>query len=149
MNTKKKLALTKLLFFLSIVLSLGSFVTIGKGYGEIYPFYYWKLFSQPYGWDGAVDDYRVYAKKDSKDTWVRLENHGYKDIDQDDYFYLILNQVNLYEEDSTLARKKLLTFCQYIAPEYDKYKIVKETFNPYHVNLKADSCSKEDIIFIP
>ena len=149
MGTKKRLALTKILFFLSIALSIGSFVTIKKGYGEIYPFFYWKLFSQPTGWNGIVEDYRVYAKKDSSNKWVRLENHGYKDFDQDDYFYFILKQANLYEEDSILARKKTLIFCKYIAPEYSSYKIVKETFNPYHTVLKKDSCIKEDIIFLP
>jgi len=61
MNTDQKLLATKGLVIISIILSFLSFLNTKKGTKEIYPFFYWKLYSQPLGNTYTFNDFRIYA----------------------------------------------------------------------------------------
>jgi hypothetical protein len=73
MNIKQNLYITKFLFFISIILSIGTFFNQKNGGSEIYPFYHWKLFSQPLGNYYTFDSYRIYGITTNNDT-VRIPN---------------------------------------------------------------------------
>jgi len=144
---------TRLFVIISIFLSALSFWTTQKGWSEVYPFYFWKLYSQPAGWAKSYTSYRVYVKKEKNSSWTRLANRNRATFNRDETLYFLnpITQriINSKSENNSHDLKKLKTFCEYIAPNYDHYKIVAETFNPLeivHNSLKYDTLT---VIQIP
>jgi len=65
---------TKLLFFVSILLALSSMVLIERGGYEIYPFFSWKLFTNPSGNSKVTEQYRMYRIQ--KNDTMRLSHRA-------------------------------------------------------------------------
>ena len=112
-----------ILFFSSIILSITSFVLTFFNQKEIYPFFYWRLYSQPLGSKLNFKDYRLYGVRD-KDT-TRLPNKGYPYLNQDDYYYFLTNHIDIKNNKQKYS-KKIHSFGKLINPNFDYYLIGEE-----------------------
>ena len=142
-----KLHITKILFWISIIFSTLSFLLSINNKKEIYPFFYWKLYTQPLGSNLSVNDYRLYGIINN-DT-VRITNTGYPNLNQDDYYYFLSNEASKIknkQKDSTYYKIRLQDFGKFIAPKYDSYLLVEENFNPIDF-YKNNSSYYKKIIF--
>lgn len=145
----KALRYTFFLVLLSVLFSIASLSTSRVGWGEMYPFFYWKLYSQPIGREGGVENIRVYAKNTFDEHWTRVANKNYQDIDPDEHNYFLgyhALQVENQTSEAESSKKRLLIFAGYIAPEYDHYKIVKELHRPQDILNGNDLYSTEDLV---
>lgn len=131
MNFKFKLIATQWLFFISIILSIGSFIIKKNGGSEIYPFFYWKLYTQPLGNNLVYQDYRIYGVNNTNDT-IRIPNKGYKNFNQDDYYYFLTieaNKVINNEIEIKKHKKRLFEFGNNIAYGFNEYLIIQEKYD--------------------
>jgi len=143
-----KLRITQGIFFLSILLSSISFLNTKFGIKEFYPFFYWKLYTQPLGNNYLYEDYRLYGVTIKNDT-VRIKNKGYANFNQDDYYYFLTgegqkimkNEINL-----NYHKKRLKDFGEFLAPNYSEYILVKESFNPITIVKNPSNYTKEIIL---
>lgn len=129
---KKRLVFTKILVITSILCAGISLITIKTSFGEVYPFFYWKLYSQPAG-NASVkvfDHYRLYAQKIKNTPFERIPIQEHKSFTKDDQQYFLRHYIPKVLENprDTNALSKLKVFAVYIAPDYQQYKIVKESY---------------------
>jgi hypothetical protein len=132
MNFKKKLKYTKFLFFISISFSIISYSLSLKGIPEIYPFFYWKLYSQPLGSNEVFNDYRLYGITKDNDT-LRIPNIGYPHFNKDDYYYFITNEASKIKSNSfelNYHKSRIQVFGEFIAPNFENYILAQEQFKP-------------------
>jgi hypothetical protein len=139
MSYKLKLKYLKVLFLISILFSILSFFSKTSGGKELYPFFYWKLYTQPLGSNGIFDDYRIYGITEEKDT-IRIPNIGYDFFNQDDYYYYLLGEAQKIsnQKNIELIQTRLHSFGKNIAPQYEYYILVKEEFNPIELTINKD-----------
>jgi hypothetical protein len=133
MNIQTRLRLTKTLVVVSIIGSIFSVYTSEKGLGEIYPFFFWKLYSQPLGTQRTCTEYRIYSRDKDGSAFKRNPIHATKTFTLDEYLYSFNYLVTHSLEDSLNAgdyRKKLLIFSRHVVPGKKDYKIVSETYRP-------------------
>ena len=115
-------------------MSVVSFFTTMKGWSEVYPFYFWKLYSQPAGWAYSLDDLRIYARTNSNEPWERISNANRSTFNKDETLYFLRHIVpRIQEENSVEDHKKLKVFCEFLLPEYSQFKIVQESYNPLEI----------------
>lgn len=145
MEMKKRLKAMKILIGISLVGSLGSVYTDKMKWGEIYPFFHWKLFSQPTGWDLKVIEHRIYGVKPNGES-VRLKNQVRKTFTSDEINYTLEYLITLPEEKE--RNEKLKIFCRYLAPEFSSYKIVEEVYNPLVIMKDFDNYDKKTLFEI-
>ena len=117
---------------------MASVFTTRTGWSEIYPFYFWKLYSQPAGWSYSFDDLRVYGKNVNDENWSRIKNEDRNTFKRDETLYFLRHVIKRIENpDSEMSYqrdlKKLKVFCEFLAPEYAKHKVVRETYNPKEI----------------
>lgn len=136
--------LTQALVLLSIVLSFASLVTTSKGYGEIYPFFYWKLFSQPNGSRHHDHVYRIYVSGPDS-TLKRLPIENISTYTKDDVMY----SLDYFVSDTLYGREKLEVLCHYLYPEYKEYYIYKEEYVPLDILENSDNYDTLLITKIP
>ena len=151
MKLDQKLLFTKILFSLSLLLSATSFISNRYGGPSIYPFTYWKLYTQPLGNVSPIDDYRIYAITLNNDT-LRIENKGYNYMNNDDYYYfLTLEASKIKEKKYSLSyhKQRIFDFGQFIAPNHLKYLLVKESFDPFEISKDSSKFRKEIILSTP
>ena len=136
---------TYYLFGVSLVLSFLSFFTIKRGYGEIYPFYTWRLFTKPSGTSTTDLQYRLYGIS-KKDT-VRLRNTESPLFDGNEKASMINNLGTKIAEnkDDQESKGKLLRFAKEVEPGYQSYLLVKESFNAQKIDKKDFIMSAEII----
>lgn len=108
---------------ISLVMSL-------KGKGEFYPFFYWKLYTQPIGWDHQTIVTRIYAKNASDTAYSRIPLKSYHSFSKDEVCYSLDYAVSLMKDDSIKANSMLLSLCRQLEPQYRSYRIVREEYNP-------------------
>ncbi len=121
------------LFISSIVLSLFSFLTINKGYGELYPFFTWRLFTKPSASSTNDIQYKLYGISE-KDT-VRLLNDNSPLFDGNEKFSMINKLGSTVDlEGNGETKKKLYRFARVIEPGYEKYLLMKESFNGQRID---------------
>ncbi len=130
----KRSMLTKALVFLSIVLSCTSLITTARGWGEIYPFFYWKLFSQPNGSHHQDHVYRIYVP-DSDSILKRLPIEHKATYTKDDIMYSLAYFVS----DTLYGKEKLRALCRYLYPEFREYHIYKEEYAPLDILRNPDN----------
>jgi hypothetical protein len=147
---KTALRNTKIIVVVSIVLSCLSYFTTQKGWSEIYPFYFWKLYSQPAGWQQKYTAYRIYAKNENDPNWTRLKNDNRATFNRDETLYFLNPITNrIIESASKKDIQKLGVFCRYIAPEYSQHKVVAEVFNPLDLLEDENNYDTSTVIIIP
>lgn len=145
---------TKWFVIIGMVLSLLSFFTTMKGWSEIYPFYYWKLYSQPTGWSYSFDDLRVYAKNKKDTNWTRIKNEDRNTFKRDETLYFLRHIIARIEHPVSKEAyhkdvAKLKVFCAFLVPEYDRYKVVKETYNPKEIMKNLTKYDTTTVVKIP
>ena len=133
-SAKSRFKYTRILVVASMAGSLLTTVTGKFGYGELYPFANWKLFTQPLGSNNLVSEFRIYTLAPEDTTWERQEvAQLYNNFTRDEYSYTLsgLTQAALSgNTDSATVYSRLLNFAKYAAPGAAAYKIVRETYQP-------------------
>lgn len=135
MNISKQLFYTQLIIFLSMPLGLMSIVTSKVNLGNIYPFFSWKLYSQPLGTNGRFAEYRIYSKNNNETTYHRNPIKELSTFTTDEYVYTLNYFVAKTIEDPTKYKSRLLAACKHLVPHADDYKIVSETYKPADLYL--------------
>ena len=148
LNSKNKFQITKWIVIGSIFLSLFSVVADKLGWGLLYPFFSWKLYTQPYGWENKADQYRIYVRNDDSITYTRKSVKATSTFTTDEYVYtlraLVAKSLEGDEQTKTLSKQKLDVLVRHLEPNYAHYKIVKETFVPTELIAspqKYDTCT--------
>lgn len=136
---------TLILFTVALVLSLTSLYTVKKGWGEVYPFFSWRLFTKPSGSSKSDVQYRLYGIR-GIDT-LRLPNTATPLFDENERASLINyfgdKISNKIEKD--LYTRKLLHLATIVEPKFQCFLLVKETFNPQEIDQKSFKIHKEVI----
>ncbi|WP_181307314.1 hypothetical protein [Rufibacter sp. XAAS-G3-1] len=130
LSSSWRLVCLQVLVTVSILGSLGSSFTLIHGWGELYPFANWKLFTQPRGSDNHYSTYRVYTRSSGEATFQRQAVRPTRSFDQDDYVYTLDYWVNRTLADTantTNSRERLRTLVNYLHPQAREYRIVRET----------------------
>ena len=145
MEMKKRLLATKVLVIFSLVASVGSLYTLKKNWGEPYPFFHWKLFSQPTGWDLQVHEYRIYGLTTTGEH-IRIKNEQRKTFSSDDLNYMVSYLMQL--SDVKERNEKLRILCRYIAPEFKSYEVMEEIYNPLVIMNDFDNYERKSVVEI-
>jgi hypothetical protein len=142
MNIRIRLILTKALVIFSLICSFGTIFSSGKGWGEIYPFLHWKLFSQPLGTHHRHSEYSVYLKSDNNESFIRQKITSTPSFSREEYAYTFDYLVESIIKDSlnmNYNKQRIFTFLKHVFPEGSQYKIIKESFNPGNIILMPQS----------
>nr|WP_315031229.1 hypothetical protein [uncultured Chryseobacterium sp.] len=134
---------TPYLFFFSFLMSVITLVIQENGYKELYPFAGWKLFTVPVGGEKTLERYKLYGLK-NKDT-VRILNRSvenYEANDEEGVVYLYGERIEKNENRKENI-KKLLIFAKSTRPEFQKYLLYKETYNPKEIGEEKISINKK------
>ncbi|MGY5355080.1 hypothetical protein [Wenyingzhuangia sp. IMCC45467] len=137
-----------MLLLFTVIMSCLSFINEMKGGKEFYPFFYWKLYTKPAGWEYTYKYYRLYGVTEASDT-VRIENNGYRLFDKDDYYCFLVKEsqsILIGEHPKKHYIDRLEAFTNSLEINYDEYFIVEEEFNPLDL-YKKDYKSFTKIIF--
>lgn len=124
---------TRIVALLAMALMFGSYGTYKLfGIKELYPFFYWRLFSTPVGWDGA-ETYRLYSRPSPDADWERHTIEPVSGYSVKDYQYQWVYLVNRALKDPsnrTGAQDRLAIFAALTAPAQTDYRVVRETYMP-------------------
>ena len=115
-----------------MVLSLASYpIRKAGGPSELYPFFDWRLFSEPWGVGGHTT-YRIYSRADSAESWTRHSVGPNAGFSRKEYHGALSSwtAAALYDQ---VALEGLRTFARAVAPEADAYRIVGEHFDPAEI----------------
>ena len=147
MNNSKALIYTRLLVALSIILSLLSLVTSNQNLGNPYPFFSWKLYSQPLGTHGNFSEYRIYSKMKTETIYHRNSIIELSTFTTDEYLYTLNYFVAKTLAHPSKYKVRLLEACKHLVPDAKEYKIVLETYKPSDLYSLANK-NKYDTITI-
>jgi hypothetical protein len=137
--------MTKLLVGFSLIGSCISLMMSMSGKGELYPFFYWKLYTQPIGWDHQTTVTRIYATNDPDTTYSRIPLKSYPDFSKDEVCYSVDYAVSLMKDDRIKANRMLIALCRHLEPQYHFFRIVNEEYDPETV-LKGNNNHHDTII---
>lgn len=133
MTFKKRLLYTKGLVSISIFCSLITFIIGFYGLGEIYPFFSYKLYTQPLGSTHVSTEYRIYTRSSAASSFKRNPIKETRTFDFDSYAFtfnfLVSKSVEAGDQQEEY-QKKLLIFAKHVVPGQAEYKIVSETYHP-------------------
>lgn len=131
---------TRHLFFISLVFSCLNFISTSYYNQELYPFFHWKLYSQPLGNDYFYADYRLYGINNTRDT-IRISNRNNPVFSKDDQYYFLSREAMAIKNNTLTNQrisKRLGDFGDVITQNaFDDYLLIEESFNP--LNLISDS----------
>ncbi len=127
----KKSLYTKYLFYLCVFGCTFSFVTDEIfDVGKIYPFFSWKLFSQPLGTKNYIEEFRIYSKKNSDSLYHRNAIKKTETFSTDEYVYTLYYFTTKAIKNPQNYKARLYDFCKHVEPDQDNYKIVLESYKP-------------------
>ena len=134
---QKTLVMTSVL----IVLSISTIYIETKGV-NMYPFFHYKLYTQPLGNKKMIEIYRLYKVTATNDT-LRLKFEDIKSFDTDSYGYYI-DYVAHEIEDTDSAKKnqvivKLKAFVKYLYPNVHHWLLAKESYICEDFNISKKS----------
>ena len=135
-----------------MVLAIASVGTSQKGWGEIYPFYHWKLFSQPLGTKKIHTEYRVYLRTDTDSVYKRQTLISTPTFNREEYTYTLDYLIETSIKDSlnhTQAKSRLLTFLKHNHPKAKSFKIISESFNPMQLLKDSSDYTSATILILP
>lgn len=137
-------AKTKLLVYLSIIGIILSFFTQKIGMGELYPFFHWKLYSQPAAKDSLYCVQSIVIINEGKAE--PFLNNGSR-ISKEEYFYTGNQLYQDYVEfgNDSLLKIRVTEFGQYISPDADCYRLVKDCYDPIAYS-KGNRVHKSELI---
>ena len=109
------------------------------GFSEFYPFFHWRLYGDPKGWQGA-STYRIYSKSTEDGTWQRhaVENTDtYARYPYQLQLSVLVSEVLHRPGDDADGAEKLLAFIRSVLQDdAPYYRIVEESYDP--LDLLAD-----------
>ena len=122
------------LSFASIFLRYAdSFLGKPLGFNEFYPFFHWRLYGDPKGWQGAFT-YRIYSKNIQEETWQRHEfepTAGYSRYQYHVQLNVLVADLLRRSPSQTEEARKLLAFIEHVVDIQSSYfSVVKESYNP-------------------
>ncbi|MFC6996442.1 hypothetical protein [Rufibacter roseus] len=126
----RRLFFLKALVLLSMAGALASTFTLRQGWGEIYPFFNWKLYTQPRGNTHVYSVYRVYTRQAGETQFKRQQVQATPTFNRDDYTYMLWELASRVAADSsgtTNNREKLEAFVKHVHPKAQEYRVVQET----------------------
>jgi hypothetical protein len=134
--------LTKTMVVISIFGSIASVFLSTKPFNEPYPFFHWKLYSQPLGWQNEFDDFRVYTFDSVTNKFERQAIKVTKTFNEDDCTYLFLNLTNKIikaenAQQQVDCKQKMVIFLSHVYPNNSKFRVVKETYKPLEIIKQA------------
>ena len=131
-SAKARFRLTAILVGLSLLLSIGNFVATNTTIGPLYPFFHWKLYAQPHGWQNQYTEYRIYARDSLNIHFRRLPVRATFNYTIDEYFDIFNYLTSNVLKDPVAIKdyKKLFIFLKEVEPGYANYKIVEEKYRP-------------------
>lgn len=133
MRLARRFALTRGWVWVAMALTLLSYGTYKAGMTrELYPFFYWRLYSEPMGWDGATA-YRLYSRPGPEAPWTRQPIRAMPAYPHGEFGYQWTYVVQDVLQDSlgrTNARERLALLAEMMAPEATEFRLVAERFDP-------------------
>lgn len=100
---------------------------------ELYPFFYWRLYSEPIGWEGA-STHRLYARSEGDPTWTRVPFRPLPGYASNNWYSLqwgdVVNKALADTLRETDAYANLLRFARTAAPDAEEFRLVEESFQP-------------------
>lgn len=139
MNDERRLSWTRWFVLAGILLSYLSYGTAKLGWGELFPFAHWRLYSAPVGINEEATTFRIYVLDDGSQTWSRLPLESSPGFTRKEQAYVINHSANQLIDNPSDddARLRLRTAAETLAPRARSYRIVAETF--FSLPLYADS----------
>ena len=126
MQIEKRYFYTKVIVIISILLSFISIISVKIAY----PFFSWKLYTQPLGTQGRFEEYRIYSKMKMDSVFNRNNIREIPTFTTDEYVYTLNYFVNKTLSYPSEYKARLLVVCKHFVPNSDEYKIVLESYNP-------------------
>jgi hypothetical protein len=120
--------MTLVLIIISMALGAVGIFASKNGYGELYPFFSWRLYSKPLGAEGGVSQYRIYGLSAGATDFTRIRIADTPTFSATDYVYTLEFLARQYQGDTTKA-SALRIFCKHCHPEYQAYRLVKEEYD--------------------
>lgn len=129
LSSSQRLLGLKVLVLLSVVGSLASAYTLRQGWGEVYPFATWKLYTQPRGSNHVYSTFRIYTRHAGDTIFRRQTVEATPTFNQDDYGFMLENLGSSTLADSahqTNALERLQVFVKHLYPNAREYRVVLE-----------------------
>lgn len=140
MSDQRRLNWTQVLVIAGIVLGYVSYGTDKLGFGEIYPFADWRLYSAPVGINEEAVTYRVYVYEEESGSWMRQRLEATDAMSLNEQLYALgywAGQVRADSAGATDADERLGAVGRALAPDADRFRIVAENY--YSLPLYRDS----------
>jgi hypothetical protein len=136
---------TRILIIISALASFVSFYTVKKEWGELYPFFYYKLYSRPEGMSGSYSTIRVYIQKENG-VYERVNKMPDDAIyDQDDFMYQVYDLLKDTVDAPEASNQKVKLLVQSVFPKAICFQLVEETYLVQQY-FEGDTSSKKRII---
>ena len=121
---------TKYLIYISVLGIILSFFTQKNGWGELYPFFHWKLYSQPSAKDSVYCIQRVIVVSEEGKKEIFFNNGNV--VSNDDYFYVANKLSRDFEakHDTALLCKRLTDWGKQLSPSARCFELVKSCCDP-------------------
>ena len=116
-----------------------SYGTGKLGWGELYPFAHWRLYSAPIGINEPAITYRIYIQDEQSGKWQRRPLEPTRAFTRKAQSYILGYWSPKTRADSPVkseARERLRIITRALAPEASSYRVVAETY--YSLPLYAD-----------
>lgn len=131
MTDRKRVAWTRHVVLAGIILGYLSYGTKKLGFGEIYPFADWRLYSAPVGINEEASTFRVYSHDEQSDTWIRHSLEPNRAFTRKEAGY-ILNYWSRHVKDDggrdDRSRLALYETARLFGPDNARLRVVEETF---------------------
>lgn len=129
LDSERRARLTRWLVLAGMALSLASYpIRKAGGPSELYPFFNWRLFSEPWGVGGHTT-YRIYSRTSTAAPWTRHPITAIPGFSRKQYHLTISRWTEAALKDRA-ALEGLRTFARAVAPGASAYRIVGEHFDP-------------------
>jgi hypothetical protein len=139
MKDAQRVKWARLVVLAGIVSGYLSYGTAKLGWGELYPFAHWRLYSAPIGINEPASTNRIYIRDEASGTWQRRALEPTPAFTRKAQSYVLGYWTNRVREDSldeTNARERLRIIAQALAPEASSHRVIAETF--YSLPLYAN-----------
>jgi hypothetical protein len=114
------------------------------GWDEPFPFFHWKLYSQPLGAKEGYKGWRIYYRPTPRDSLQRMPVQPIPGFSETAFVYTLYNWVERYKQAPEAARPALKALAQHAKPGMAEYRIVEEQFQPlelYRAPYSYDTCT--------
>lgn len=139
MTDQTRVIWTRWLVIVGILLGYMSYGTKKLGFGEIYPFADWRLYSAPVGINEEASTFRVYSYDEGSRSWQRHPLQSNRAFTRKEAAYIINYWSRQVEEDSipdVHAHTALEQTARLFATDGVRLRIVEETY--YSLPLYED-----------